>query len=110
MSLGGYRWAWGRSEDVLSGRRAGPKAIAQWLASLGVAGGAGVGLRMAFQQLIKLLPFGGPFLSGAMAGAGTWAIGMSAIAYFIDDKSLDEAKQVFEAASKASKDWRPPEE
>ncbi|MFZ5480605.1 MAG: GTPase family protein [Myxococcota bacterium] len=93
--------------SYLSGRRIGARAIADWLASLGVAGGAGIGLRAAFQQLVKLLPVGGPVLSAALAGAGTWAIGMSAIAYFIDDKSLDEAKAVFSTASKASRDWRP---
>ena len=47
-------------------------------------GAAGLGLRLAAQQLVKLIPI--PFLaqgvSGAIAGGGTFAIGRSAEAYF----------------------------
>ncbi len=92
--------------SYLSGLRVGPKAVVEWLASLGVAGGVGFGLRALAQQLVRLIPVAGLVVSGAMAGAGTYAIGTSATAYFINDKSLEEAREIFERGRKA--EWRPP--
>lgn len=60
------------------------KAIAQWLASMGVVGTAGLGFRFAAQQLVKLIPGAGTLVSGGVAGAGTAALGRSAVAWFID--------------------------
>jgi uncharacterized protein (DUF697 family) len=68
----------------LSGRPWNRRAGAEWLASLGVAGGAGMGLRWGAQQLAKLIPGAGTIVGAGVAGAGTLAIGRSAIAYFID--------------------------
>ncbi len=83
--------------------------MARW--SLGATGLVGVALRVGFQQLLKLLPGAGNFLSGAMAGAGTYAIGASAIAYFIEDQSLEQARQIFENMRKSGAgDWKPPKE
>ena len=56
----------------------------EYLGAIGGVGAAGLGLRLAAQQLVKLIPI--PFLaqgvSGAIAGGGTFAIGRSAEAYF----------------------------
>lgn len=68
----------------LSGRAWDKRAAAEWIASVGVAGGAGMGLRWGAQQLIKFLPGAGYIVGAGVAGAGTLAIGRSAIAYFVD--------------------------
>ncbi|MEQ9077303.1 MAG: DUF697 domain-containing protein [Sandaracinaceae bacterium] len=68
----------------LSGRPWDRKAASEWLASVGVVGGAGLGLRWGAQQLAKLVPGAGSLVGAGVAGAGTLAIGRSAMAYFID--------------------------
>lgn len=68
----------------LSGRPWNRRAAAEWLASVGVVGGAGFGLRWSAQQLVKLVPGAGSIVGAGVAGAGTLAIGRSAIAYFVD--------------------------
>lgn len=60
------------------------RAALEWLGSVGVMGGAAFGLRWGAQQLVKLIPGAGALVSGSVAGAGTLAIGRSAIAYFVD--------------------------
>jgi uncharacterized protein (DUF697 family) len=67
----------------LSGRSWDRKTITQWLASLGVVGGLGVGLRFTARTLAKLVPGAGTVVSAGIAGAGTTAMGHSAIKYFL---------------------------
>ena len=69
----------------LSGRTWGRKTVAEWLASLGVAGGIGLGLRFAAQTIAKFVPGAGNAVSAGVAGAGTTAMGQSAIKYFLRD-------------------------
>ena len=68
----------------LSGRPWDRRAGAEWIASVGVVGGAGFGLRWGAQQLVKFIPGAGSLVGAGVAGAGTLAIGRSAIAYFVD--------------------------
>lgn len=68
----------------LSGRPWDRRAATEWLASVGLVGGAGLGLRWGARQLIKFIPGAGSLLGAGVAGAGTLAIGQSAVAYFID--------------------------
>lgn len=68
----------------LSGRPWDKRVAAEWLTSVGVVGGAGMGLRWGAQQLVKLVPGAGALVGAGVAGAGTLAIGRSAIAYFVD--------------------------
>ncbi|MGI9061131.1 MAG: GTPase [Ktedonobacteraceae bacterium] len=49
----------------------------------------GLGLRYLAEQAAKLVPFGGDFVAGAIAGAGTWSIGQVALEYYDGDKQLD---------------------
>ena len=60
------------------------RAALEWLGSVGLMGGAAIGLRWSAQQLLKLVPGAGTLVSASIAGAGTLAIGRSAIAYFVD--------------------------
>jgi uncharacterized protein (DUF697 family) len=67
----------------LSGRSWGKKTVAEWLGSLGVVGGLGMGLRFSAQTIAKLVPGAGNVVSAGVAGAGTSAMGQSAIKYFL---------------------------
>ncbi len=69
----------------LSGRAWDTKGALEWMASMGVAGGAGVGLRWGARQIFKLVPGAGSVVSAGVAGAGTAAIGHSAVAYFMNE-------------------------
>jgi len=67
----------------LGGRPWDRKAAVEWMGSMGVVGGAGMGLRWTAQQLVKLVPGAGYLVSAGVAGAGTATLGQSAIAYFL---------------------------
>ena len=67
----------------LSGRAWGKKTMAEWLGSLGIVGGLGVGLRFSAQTIAKFVPGAGNVVSAGVAGAGTTAMGQSAIRYFL---------------------------
>ena len=74
------------SVAYLSGRPWDAKSVTEVIASLGMVSGAGLGLRWGAQQLLKLVPGGGMFISGSIAGAGTLALGRSAIAYYLSQE------------------------
>ena len=67
----------------MSGRSWSRKAVAEWLASLGVVGGVGFGLRYMAQGALKFIPGAGTMVSAGVAAAGTTAMGQSAIRYFL---------------------------
>ena len=67
----------------LSGRAWDRRTAAEWIASVGVVGGAGMGFRWGAQQLAKLVPGMGSIFSAGIAGAGTLALGRSATRYFL---------------------------
>jgi hypothetical protein len=50
-----------------------------------------------------LIPGWGNVISGGVAAAGAHAIGEAAIAYFIGNKTLDEAKDAMRLASRRVK-------
>ncbi len=49
----------------------------------------GLGMRYLAEQAAKLVPFGGDFVAGAIAGATTWSIGQVALEYYEQGKSFD---------------------
>jgi len=84
----------------LSGRDISLDTAKEFIFSMGGITGAGYAFRLLAQQASKLLnaiwPGSGSAVSSAVAAAGTSAIGKAAIAYYIDDKTMDEAKKKFE--------------
>jgi predicted GTPase len=81
----------------VSGRNLSMKAAAEFLAALGVNLGAAFALREAARAIIKVVvPIGAPFVSGAIAYAGTIGIGKAAAAYFIDGINKGDVKKVFD--------------
>ncbi|HLY31067.1 MAG TPA: GTP-binding protein [Ktedonobacterales bacterium] len=65
---------------------------AQHIRELLVTVAGGLALRYLAEELAKAVPFGGDFVSGAIAAAGTWAIGQVAIEYFEHNKKLSGAQ------------------
>jgi uncharacterized protein (DUF697 family)/predicted GTPase len=66
----------------ISCRTVSRETAAEFLTASGVAVGTGFALRTLAQQLVKAVPFAGVGISGAIAGAGTYALGKSAESYF----------------------------
>ena len=91
----------------LSGRDVSFDTAKEFVFSIGGVAGAGYGLRLVAQQGVKFInavwPGVGSAVSATIAGAGTNAIGSAAIAYYIDDKGIEEAKLKLEEI-KAKKD------
>jgi uncharacterized protein (DUF697 family) len=79
----------------VSGRALGLKSAAEFFGSLGANVGLGMVFREGARAAVKLLPGWGNAISGGVAAAGTYAIGRSAIAYFIEGISIGEARKLF---------------
>ena len=90
----------------LSGRDISLETAKEFILSMGGIAGAGYAFRLIAQQASKLLnavwPGSGSAVRSGIAALGTSAIGKAAIAYYIDDKTMDEAKKKFEEAKKES--------
>lgn len=86
----------------LSGRDVSIESAKEFIFSMSGVASAGYLFRVAAQQASKLLnaiwPGSGSAISSGIAGMGTSAIGKAAIAYYIDDSTIEEAKQKFEEA------------
>lgn len=66
----------------------GPGPTRELLATIGL----GLGFRYIAEQAAKTVPFGGDLVSGAIAGAGTWALGKVALEYFESGKQLSRTQ------------------
>jgi len=82
----------------ISGRQLDLKASGEFLTALGVNVGAAFALREAARALVKFVfPGAGNVVSGAVAFAGTLAIGTAARAYFLRGVSAEEAHRLYQA-------------
>lgn len=70
----------------VSGRDFSPRLAGEFAASLGLGFGAGLVFRETARAAVKILPVWGHMISGGVAGAGTYALGRAAIAYYIDGR------------------------
>lgn len=88
----------------LSGRDISLDTAKEFVLSMGGIAGAGYGFRLLAQQASKILNVfwagSGSAVNASIAALGTSAIGKAAIAYYIDDKTIEEAKSTFEASRK----------
>jgi uncharacterized protein (DUF697 family) len=71
------------------------RTFGEFLGALGLNIGAGILFREGARAIIKIVPVWGNAVSGMVAGAGTYAVGRAAIAYFIEDIPMTEAKKLF---------------
>lgn len=78
-----------------TGKPVSPRLFAEFLGALGFNIGVGLLFREGARAVIKVVPLWGNAVSGMVAGAGTYAIGHAAIAYFIDGVPLSETKKLF---------------
>ncbi|MGJ5832001.1 GTPase family protein [Streptomyces ossamyceticus] len=79
----------------ISGSEVSVAASKELLVGLGGNIGAGFALREIARGILKVIPVAGNAASGAVAVAGTKALGEAAIFYFIDKKSLDDVRRNF---------------
>lgn len=78
-----------------TGRPFSARLVAEFLGALGFNIGAGLVLREGARAVVRVVPIWGNAVSGFIAGAGTYAIGKAAIAYFIEETPINETRRVF---------------
>ena len=79
----------------LSGRPRSLRAATEFVGALGANVGVGMLLREGARALLKFVPGWGNVVCGMVAGAGTYAIGHAAAAYFLEGVSLGEARRTY---------------
>ena len=84
----------------ISGRDRSLRAATEFVAALGVNVGAGMILREGTRALLKFFPGWGNVVCGAVAGAGTYAMGRAAIVYFLEGMTLKDARQTYLSSRK----------
>jgi uncharacterized protein (DUF697 family) len=78
-----------------SGRRLEPRAVTEFFGAVGLSFGLGMLFREGARAAIKFMPGFGNAISGMVAGAGTYAIGRAAIAYFIENAPAEDTRRLF---------------
>ena len=84
----------------ISGRERSLRAATEFVTALGVNVGAGMVLREGARALLKFFPGWGNVVCGAVAGAGTYAIGRAAIVYFLEGLTLKDARRAYLSSRK----------
>ena len=79
----------------ISGREMNVKLAGEFIAALGANIGVGLALREGARAVVKFVPVWGNAISGAVAAAGTYAMGRAAVAYFIEGVSIADARGLF---------------
>jgi uncharacterized protein (DUF697 family) len=84
----------------VSGRERSLRAATEFVAALGANVGAGMLLREGARTILKFVPGWGNVVCGMIAGAGTYAIGRAATAYFLEGVSLKDARRTYLSSRK----------
>ncbi len=79
----------------VSGRERSLRAATEFVGAVGANVGAGMLLREGARAMLKFFPGWGNVVCGMVAGAGTYAIGQAASAYFLEGVTLREARQMY---------------
>ncbi len=79
----------------ISGRERSLRAATEFIAALGANVGVGMLFREGARAMLKFFPGWGNVVCGMVAGAGTYAMGRAATAYFLEGASLKEARQTY---------------
>ncbi|MEV5116381.1 GTPase [Peribacillus frigoritolerans] len=79
------------------------KTASEFIAALGINVGIGLLVREGVRAAVRFIPGVGLVVSGAVAGAVTYGIGQAAIAYFLENKNIDQAKEAYKNANKEYK-------
>ncbi len=78
----------------LGGRELSLRSAAEFCAAMGTNIGLGMALRETARAAVKVVPGWGNAISGGVAAAGTYAVGRTALAVFIEGKSLAEGRRL----------------
>lgn len=84
----------------LSGREKSLRAATEFVGAIGANVGAGMLMREGARALLKFIPGWGNVVCGMIAGAGTYAVGQSAAAYFLEGVTLGEARRAYLAGKR----------
>jgi uncharacterized protein (DUF697 family) len=84
----------------VSGRERSLRAATEFVGALGANVGLGMILREGARAVLKFFPGWGNVVCGMVAGAGTYAVGRAAIAYFLEGVSLKDARRTYLASRK----------
>ena len=84
----------------ISGRERSLRAATEFITALGANVGAGMLLREGARAILKFFPGWGNVVCGMVAGAGTYAVGRAATAFFIGRVSLRDARRKYLADRK----------
>jgi uncharacterized protein (DUF697 family) len=84
----------------ISGRERSLRAATEFVTALGVNVGAGMVLREGARALLKFFPGWGNVVCGAIAGAGTYAMGRASIVYFLEGLTLKDARRTYLSSRK----------
>jgi uncharacterized protein (DUF697 family) len=84
----------------VSGRERTLRAATEFVGALGANLGAGMLFREGARAILKFVPGWGNLVSGMVAGAGTYAIGRSAEAFFIEGVSIKDARRTYRRSRK----------
>jgi uncharacterized protein len=79
----------------VSGRERSLRAATEFVGAVGANVGAGMLLREGARAVLKFFPGWGNVVCGMVAGAGTYAIGHAASAYFLEGVTLQEARRMY---------------
>ena len=79
----------------LAGRDRSLRSATEFVGALGVNLGAGMVLREGARAVLKFFPGWGNVVCGAVAGAGTYALGRAAVVYFLEGMTLKEARRTY---------------
>ena len=84
----------------LSGRERSLRAATEFIGAIGANVGVGMLLREGARAVLKFFPGWGNVVCGMVAGAGTYAIGRAASAFFLEGVSLKEARLTYLSSRK----------
>ncbi|MFD4818684.1 GTPase [Peribacillus butanolivorans] len=79
------------------------KTASEFITALGINVGIGLLVREGVRAAVRFIPGAGLAVSGAVAGAVTYGIGQASIAYFIENKDMNQAKEAYKNANKQYK-------
>ncbi len=91
----------------VSGRERSMRAATEFVGAVGANVGAGMLLREGARAMLKFFPGWGNVVCGMVAGAGTYAIGHAASAYFLEGVTLREARRMYLHTRKRKKKTEP---
>lgn len=84
----------------IANKKLNSKTATEFITALGINIGLAFAAREGVRAIVKVIPGFGNAISGVVASGTTYAIGVAAIAYFIDEKDMEQAKRSYQQEMK----------